>query len=432
VQKSEPKEFAGNELDVIFLVLWEILMSNYGYMVEQYNIAEESSRALQNELSIAPRTWMTVDEMIKKKKTEDHNAEVLRVARTLAVTPTIDNLRIVDDIVKSQEEQRNRIVMCSKCDERHSIVECPNGVNELGWTHPLCENCKDHHSGGISCHQAMLIRRNWDERLQMRMMVGSMENEPKENPKFNEVDLNPVHEVFKEWLTGEEEEELQQKKFWENLKDLSQFPEEQPLQSITESVHDESRETTMFITEPTVPGSCYRKLEDSYVAWTAGQPSGRPASRPNKDSDPEIFVRDSLKDSQHPEPVIDKEIVIKARVPFTRRRMDLSIYTFDDSDDDDINEEAREDLTAADKEYKDGEDFMKQTNQKKHRCKLRKVRSKAERSHMTLTKKLSSAISPLKRTHWNSGKRSRGWRPRKGNSLDCCKILYILTFVFLC
>jgi hypothetical protein len=106
--------------------------------------------------------------------------------------------------------------------------------------------------------------------------------------------------------------------------------------------------------------------------------------------------------------------VFKASVPFARKRLDLSIYTFDDPDDDDIIEEASNDLIeVVDEDYTDGEDSVKNSNHTKHRPKLKKVKSKEERSHLKLTKKLSSSINPLKHTHWNSGKRSRGWYRRK-------------------
>ena len=52
---------------------------------------------------------------------------------------------------------------------------------------------------------------------------------------------------------------------------------------------------------------------------------------------------------------------------------------------------------------------LKRTNQKKHRPKLKKIKNKVDKLNEKLTKRLTTSKSPLKRTHWESGKHSREW-----------------------
>ena len=52
------------------------------------------------------------------------------------------------------------------------------------------------------------------------------------------------------------------------------------------------------------------------------------------------------------------------------------------------------------------DEFVKSDRGKKSRRKLRKMMNKLERMNTKLTKKLTSPISPLKRTHWDDGKRA--------------------------
>ena len=60
----------------------------------------------------------------------------------------------------------------------------------------------------------------------------------------------------------------------------------------------------------------------------------------------------------------------------------------------------------------DNEDeFVKSGEEKKRRNK-RKVMNKLERMKAKMTKRLTSPISSLIRTHWNDEKRVRGNRPR--------------------
>jgi hypothetical protein len=100
--------------------------------------------------------------------------------------------------------------------------------------------------------------------------------------------------------------------------------------------------------------------------------------------------------------------VTKPHDPFAKRKLDLSIYTFEEPEVEYIGIEARDMLTAADRcDDKAGEEFVNPKSGKR-RPKLRRVKSKEERSHSKQTRKLSSSKSPLKQTHWNSGKRSRG------------------------
>jgi len=52
------------------------------------------------------------------------------------------------------------------------------------------------------------------------------------------------------------------------------------------------------------------------------------------------------------------------------------------------------------------DEFVKSDGRKKSRRKLRKMMNKLERMNTKLTKKLTSPISPLKRKHWDDGKRA--------------------------
>ena len=55
------------------------------------------------------------------------------------------------------------------------------------------------------------------------------------------------------------------------------------------------------------------------------------------------------------------------------------------------------------------DEFLKSDGEKKRR---RKVMNKFERMRAKMTKRLTSPISPLKRTHWNDEKQVRGNRPK--------------------
>lgn len=117
--------------------------------------------------------------------------------------------------------------------------------------------------------------------------------------------------------------------------------------------------------------------------------------------------------------------MFQASVHFARKKLDLSIYTFDEPDDDHINEEANGNLKeAVDEEYTFSDEFARKPDPTKHRSKLKKVKSKEERLLAKRTKKLSSSRNPLKRTHGNSRKRSRGRYRRKKITL-----LTVINFV---
>jgi len=168
--------------------------------------------------------------------------------------------------------------------------------------------------------------------------------------------------------------------------------------------------TELHTTEETVCANCCKKLEVSSATQTATELLGRLPSRPNEVFEDEVETSVSTEEIDDHEPVGLKILVLKPRVPFARKRLDLSIYTFDEPDDEHIIEEARDTLTAEDaceEEYNDGKKFVRIKFQKR-RSKLKRVKSKEERSHSKQTKKLSSSKRPLKCTHWNSGKRSRG------------------------
>ena len=61
----------------------------------------------------------------------------------------------------------------------------------------------------------------------------------------------------------------------------------------------------------------------------------------------------------------------------------------------------------------DNDKFVRKRCGKKRRRRWRKVMNKLERMKLKMTKRLTSPLCPLKRAHWNDGKRARGNRPRK-------------------
>jgi len=154
---------------------------------------------------------------------------------------------------------------------------------------------------------------------------------------------------------------------------------------------------------------CWKKLGAIRGERSATQPMDRPGSRPQMDSDREFSLDDFTEKFDDFEPARLEISVLIPRVPFARKRFDLSIYTFDEPEEEHIKEEARDMLTAdkCEEEYNDGAKFVR-TKFRKRRPRLKRVKSKEERSHSKQTKKLSSSKRPLKQTHWNSGKRSRG------------------------
>ena len=60
----------------------------------------------------------------------------------------------------------------------------------------------------------------------------------------------------------------------------------------------------------------------------------------------------------------------------------------------------------------ENDEFVRRYGKKRKR-RWRKVMNKLERMKLKMTKRLTSPLCPLKRTHWNDGKRARGNRPRK-------------------
>jgi len=59
------------------------------------------------------------------------------------------------------------------------------------------------------------------------------------------------------------------------------------------------------------------------------------------------------------------------------------------------------------------DEFRKSGGGKNNKRKLRKVMNKLDKRNTKLTKRLTSPIPPLKRTHWDDGKRARGKKLRK-------------------
>ena len=64
-------------------------------------------------------------------------------------------------------------------------------------------------------------------------------------------------------------------------------------------------------------------------------------------------------------------------------------------------------------EMYDDNQFLRSISGEKSRWRLRKVMNTLERMNTKITKRLTSPISPMKRTHWNDGKRARGNKLRK-------------------
>ena len=122
--------------------------------------------------------------------------------------------------------------MCRGCSAKHCIVDCPDGKYHIGKSYPQCNECGVNHDRVIPCDHAKEYSIKWKQELAMWEMYYNMEKYRRRKRKFHKVKMDLVAEVYQEWLYKEEEEEFRQKKFWENLKDLSQFPKEQPLQSM--------------------------------------------------------------------------------------------------------------------------------------------------------------------------------------------------------
>ena len=60
----------------------------------------------------------------------------------------------------------------------------------------------------------------------------------------------------------------------------------------------------------------------------------------------------------------------------------------------------------------DDDQLVRSRSKKKSRRRLRKVKNKLERMRAKMTKRLTSPLCPVKRTHYD-GKQARGNRPRK-------------------
>jgi len=156
---------------------------------------------------------------------------------------------------------------------------------------------------------------------------------------------------------------------------------------------------------------------------------------------------------------------LKSRIPHEKRKLDLSIFNFDEPTNDQsyenkiqplidqnfenlfenklmcLNESIRDALVSysplkeiIDPSFKviyedelkflgnhtvdtpimlcDNDEFLKSRSGKKNKRRVRKV-NKLERIRVKMTKRLTSPICPLKRTHWNYEKQTRGNRPRK-------------------
>jgi hypothetical protein len=115
-----------------------------------------------------------------------------------------------------------------------------------------------------------------------------------------------------------------------------------------------------------------------------------------------------------------EKIVSIPKTPFGRKPLDLSIFTFEDttlmeSVELSFKESCDDELKLLSDQLRgttidlNHEKILRNERRKNNRRRrMRKTKSKKERMNAKLTKRLSSLNSPLKRTHWESGKRSRG------------------------
>ena len=120
--------------------------------------------------------------------------------------------------------------------------------------------------------------------------------------------------------------------------------------------------TELHTTEEKVCANCCKKLEVSSATQTATELLGRLPSRPNEVFEDEVETSYPKEKSYDPEPVSLEILVLKPRAPFARKRLDLSIYTFEEPDDEHIIEEARSTLTedaTCEEEYKDDKKFVR-------------------------------------------------------------------------
>ena len=115
-----------------------------------------------------------------------------------------------------------------------------------------------------------------------------------------------------------------------------------------------------------------------------------------------------------------EEAVSISRTPFGRKPLDLSIFTFKDTIpmenvDHSFKENCEDELKLLSDQLRGttidlhcDEILENKRCENNRRRRMRKTKNKKERMKDKLTKRLSSLNSPLKRTHWESGKRSRG------------------------
>ena len=105
----------------------------------------------------------------------------------------------------------------------------------------------------------------------------------------------------------------------------------------------------------------WKKLVARKAAESAGRPISRPMGRPHDEDGIDFSLGNSTEKFDEFEPAVLEISVVKPRVPFARKRFDLSIYTFDEPEDEHIEEEARDMLTVdtCEEEYTDGAKFMR-------------------------------------------------------------------------
>ena len=77
----------------------------------------------------------------------------------------------------------------------------------------------------------------------------------------------------------------------------------------------------------------------------------------------------------------------------------------------------------------DNEDEFVKSGGKKKRRRKRKVMNKLERMRAKMITRLISPISPLKRTHWNDGKRVRENRPDRSIGVPLLQFISYTSFI---
>ena len=165
--------------------LVELFEETWIELVNQHNIAAKSICALplHTESSIVTRvdTCTSIEDMLEKKQEEEAN---------LPIGYYLEQCKIGK--------------LCIACGDKHCMVDCLDGIFHVGVRHPQCESCRWNHVSPIPCDHAKEFSIKWKQELTMwEMVCRIVEDNQRVKPKFYEVDVKSVYEVYKEWLTEE-------------------------------------------------------------------------------------------------------------------------------------------------------------------------------------------------------------------------------------